>query len=386
MNSFTAPTAGRRLHRVRHNDVADLTVTASYPCISVLMPTEPAPRMTSPDVERLHGLVEDVAQQLRERGIPANPRLTSKLTDRVQQVVGQPTDRAVAIYVSLAVSRTFWLSVPVTARAVVEHTFATRPLVTALHRTPSHVLLLLHPTCAHLYQGAGGGFRLVGSRDLFQGPGAVRAPQQSRGGAEETAVDLPDGFLRAVDQLLGRYRAEHPGPLVLGGSLHVVDGFRALSRNLHRLAGRIPTTRGETATDLARASSEVVENYLRSRREEALSDLGTSLASRPGDVASGMAACWHAVHQRAPSMLLVEHDFVTPGRPEDYAVPAPGPRPRSVAPAVHDLVDDLIEVVIMRGGQLALVDNGDLAVHGRVALLSRPSEAARGPSPRTPPG
>ncbi len=386
MNSFDAPTTARRLHRVRPRDVADLTVTAAYPCISVLMPTEPAPRMTSPDVERLHGLVEEVDQQLREQGIPAQTRLMRKLASRVQQVAGQPTDRAVAIYVSLAVSRTFWLSVPVTARAVVEHTFATRPLATALHRTPPHVLLLLHPTCAHLYQGADGGLRLVGSRDLFQGPGAVRVPQQSQGGAEETAADLADGFLRAVDHVVGCYRAEHPSPLVLGGSLHMVDRFCAHSRNLHRLAGRIPPTRGETAFDVARASSEVVEQYLRSRREEALSELRHAVASRSVDVASGMAACWHAVHQRVPSMLLVEHDFVSPGRPEDYAVPAPGARPRSVAPAVHDLVDDLIELVIVRGGQLVLVDNGDLAAHGQVALLNRPSDAVRGPGPRIPPG
>ena len=101
------------------------------------------------------------------------------------------------------------------------------------------------------------------------------------------------------------------------------------------------------------ASSEVAEHYLRSRREEALSNLRTALATRPIDVASGMAACWHAGHQRVPAMLLVEHDFVSPGRPEDYAVPAPGTRLRSVAPRVHDLVDDLIEVVIMRGEQLS---------------------------------
>ncbi len=281
MNSIAAPVTTRRLHRVRPRDVADLAVTAAYPCISVLMPTDPAPRMTSPDAQRLQGLVEDVDQRLREQGIPARARLTRKLASRLQHVSGQPTDRAVAIYVSLAVSRTFWLSVPVTARAVVEHTFATRPLVTSLYRTPPHVLLLLHPTCAHLYQAADGALRLVWSRSSFQGPRPVQVPRQDHGDADEAAADQAEGFLRAVDHLLGHYRAEHPSPLVLGGSPHVVDLFHALSRNLNRLAGRIPPTSGEAASDLARLSSEVVEHYLRSRREEALSDLrnGAGLAS-----------------------------------------------------------------------------------------------------------
>lgn len=368
----------RRLDRVRPRDVADLTVTASYPCISVLMPTEPAPRMTGADVQRLRGLAQEVDRQLRDHGVPAHTRLTRKLAARVEQVAETATDRAVTIYVSLAVDRSFWLSVPVTARAVVEPTFATRALVTALHRTPPHVLLLLHPTCAHVYRASDGAVRLVGSRDAFRGSGSGAVPRQGRGREAEAAGAGPaDRFLSAVDQLLGSYRAEHPSPLVLGGSPHVVDRFCAVSRNLHRLAGRLPETRGENADDLAQASFGVVEDHLRSRREEALTDLHHALASRPADVARGMAACWNAAHGRIPVMLLVEHDFVCPGRPEDYGPPGAVPDPRPEDTAVHDLVDDLIEVVIARGGQLAVMDERDLSDHCRVALLSRSPDRRR---------
>jgi hypothetical protein len=51
---------------------------------------------------------------------------------------------------------------------------------------------------------------------------------------------------------------------------------------------------------------------------------------------------------------------------------------------VHDLVDDLMEVVIMRGGQLALVAGGDLAEHGRVALISRSDATSRPTAHRRP--
>lgn len=385
MNSLTlTPSAVHRLHRVRPRDVADLTVAASYPCISVLMPTEPGPRMTSGDASRLRGLVEEAGRQLREQGVPARERLTRKLAVQVGQVVGQPTGRAVAIYVSLAVSRTFWLPMAVPARAVVEPTFATRPLVTALHRTPPHVLLLLHPTCAHLYQGNDGGLRLVGSRDPFQGPRAG-VPRQRGAVDEGSNSERTDGFLRAVDHLLGSYRAEHPSPLVLGGAPHMVDRFRALSRNLTRLAGRIPRGRGETALDLEQTSFEVVESFLRSRRKEALADLRRTSSSRPADVASGLAACWRTVRERVPVMLLVEHDFVSPGRLPEDAVLADERHLRPGDPGVHDLVDDLMETVLMRGGQLALVDSGDLADYGQVALLSRPSGSDREPRPRTRP-
>ena len=379
----TTPDVGtvRAAHGVRPRDVADLTVTASYPCISVLLPTEPAPRMTTADVARLQALVDDVDRQLSEQAVPARGRLMRKLADRVRQAAGRPTDRSVAIYVSLAVNRTFWLSTSVTARGVVERTFATRPLINSLHRTPPHLLLVLHATCAHLYQGSDGGLRLVESRDMLQGRGWAPLPARGADG-RGAAADLADDFLMVVDQMLGSRRADHPSPLVLGGAPHVVDRFCALSRNLHRLAGRLSPGQCETAGGLVRAATGAVEDYLRSRREEALHGLRDALASRPGDVATGMAACWRTVHQRMPGMLLVEEDFVSPGRPEDFGVSVPGAAPRSGLPAAHDLVDDLIEVVFMRGGQLALVENGDLSDHGRVVLLNRRDRRAASPGPR----
>lgn len=95
-----------------------------------------------------------------------------------------------------------------------------------------------------------------------------------------------------------------------------------------------------------------------------------------------MTACWQAAHQREPGMLLVEEDFVSPGRPDDLGLRPQGPKPQ----AVHDLVDDLMEVVIVRGGQLALVGNGDLTTQGRIALVSRRAAAHPGSGPRRNPG
>jgi len=301
-----------------------------------------------------------------------------RVAELVHRVENQPTDRAVALYVSQAVNRTFRLPVPVPTLALVERTFATRALLTALHRMPPHVLLVLHPTCAHLYQGADGAIVSVGQRDPLRRPGGLR-PNQGERGTDGAAEELTDDFLRGVDNLLGKYRAEHPSPLVLGGAPHLVARFRQLSRNLHRLAGEVPDTQALTALDLAQASSRVVERYLRSRRDEALLNLRALMTSRPHDVALGMAACWGALRERAPSMLLVEESYVSPGQPEDFGSRSPRAGHHPAQPPVHDLVDDLMESVIVRGGQLALVEDGDLADHGRVALISRP-----GPRPSEP--
>jgi hypothetical protein len=230
---------------------------------------------------------------------------------------------------------------------VVERTFATRPLVLALHRTPPHVVLVLHPTCAHLYAAGGGGLQPVDRLDTAR---------------------LDEGRLRAVDRMLGDYRADHPSPLVLVGPPALLDRFCAVSRHLERLAGRVPSDAADDVLDLARACSDTVERYLRGRRQYALEQLGQALRSRPADVAAGIEDCWRSLHARAPGLLLVEESFVSPG----VAVTGTTHGGATVTTeVVHDLVDDLIELVILRGGQLALVRDDDLADLGRVALVSR---------------
>lgn len=357
---------------LRARDVADLVTASAYPSISVLAPTEPGPRMTPADRQRLHALVADVDRQLREHAVPRRRQLLAELTEQVKSVEERPTDRAVALYVNQAASRTFRLSISVPALGVVERTFATRALLTALHRMPPHVLVMLHPTCAHLYQGGDGALVSVGTRDAFGRPDGLQSLPRPQRDLDSEAEDWTDTFLRGVDSLLGKYRGEHPGPLVLGGDARLVERFRRRSHNLQRLAGQVPDTDGLTAPDVAQASTRIVERYLRSRRGEALSRLRDRLASRPDEVASGMAACWRALRERVPSMLLVEPSYVSPGRLEDFWHLTSGAGSHPSQAPVHDLVDDLMEVTIARGGHLALVEDGDLTEHERVVLLSRP--------------
>ncbi|WP_126688160.1 hypothetical protein [Nocardioides ferulae] len=353
---------------LRTRDIADLAVTAGYPCISVLLPTKPASRMTPADRSRLDELVRDVEQQLADRGATNRTKLLDKLAEQVNRAADEPTDRGLCIYVSRAVARSFRLPQPVTARAVVESTFATRPLITALHRMPPHVVLLLHSTCAHLYASEDGGLRPVGRHEPFRSGHPIRVPGAGQPDASTARAELMTRFLRRVDQMLGDYRADHPSPLVLVGPPRLLEEFCAVSSHLERLAGRVDDRDCATALDLALASITAVEAYLRTRRDDALTMLRRAEVDRSVDVASGIDGCWRALGRRRPAMLLVEENFIIAGT----SVRGRGaPGGTAGVSDVHDLVDDLMEQVILAGGQLALVADGDLAAHDRIALVMR---------------
>ena len=340
----------------RERDVAILTGARGYPCLSIVLPTRPASRMVIGDVRRLRALVGQVSAQLDEHHVAKRGPLMRRLEELAAQAVISPTDRGLVLCVNQAISRSFVIPVAVVAKAVVEPTFATRDLLRALHRTPPHLVLVLHGSGADLYRSTGG--RVT---ELDRVPMLPRGTGGWRPDADDDALDHDlAAYLARVDGMLGERRQEHPSPLVLAGSPYLVRRFTASSRHLGRLAGVVGMRRTENLSWMFASASLLLDQYLASRRTDALTTLREATRSTPDLVCEGIEDCWHGVHARRPRFLLVEEGFVSPGA-------ADGDEGR--ADPRHDLVDDLIELVIDRGGLLAFVRAGELASSGRVALV-----------------
>lgn len=177
-------------------------------------------------------------------------------------------------------------------------------------------------------------------------------------------------FYRDVDRALGAYLRVNPAPLVIVGAERELAEFRGLSTNLARLAGCV---QGSMVTasiaDLVPRIRLVMQGYLRSRQQEALELLDERISAKRA--VSGIASAWMAAHAERPEMLAVEEGYFYPAR-----VDASG---ELLSPAVDvehpdvldDAVDELIEAVLRRGGWVALIEDGALAEHERVALTLR---------------
>ncbi|MGY1735517.1 baeRF3 domain-containing protein [Geodermatophilus sp. SYSU D00684] len=321
-------------------------------CVSLLMATTPAPRMTDDDARRLQRLAAQAADRLTRDG--AHPPLADAVAGAVTAARHGPTGAGIAVYVNGVVREVVRLPVPVADRVVVDPTFATRDLVRALHRTPRHVVLLLSGREARLLEGVAG---------------ELRPPPRSAFPLTARDEDA-DAFLRRVDRALGTHLRLHPAPLVLVGGGRATARFRRLSRNTARLAGTVPAdlTRAPLPV-LAPRIREVLEEYLLSRQGEALAHLERRRSRHA--VVEGIDAAWLAARRERPEMLAVEEGFTHPARlsPDgDFLLPAGDVEHPDV---VDDVVDELIELVLLRGGWIAFVTDGALSASGRVALTLR---------------
>jgi hypothetical protein len=293
--------------------------------------------------------------------------MVSALEVAVDEAAAGATSAAIAIYLSPGTARTLHLPVPVRDRVVVDPTFATRDLVRCLHRTPRHVVLALSSAEARLFDGVAGTLRPAAGSAF-----PMRAERQPRSDASRPRLAASDtaAFLRTVDRALGTHLRVHPAPLVLVGPSALLAEFSRVSANVGRLAG---TVAANVATDplpeLASRIRPILETYLLSREQEAL-DLLERRAG-VGRSVSGMAACWLAARRERPEMLAVEQGLFYPARvsPDGDTIEAAWDVEHPEV--LDDAVDELIEQVLERGGWVALVEDGALAVHGGVALSLR---------------
>ncbi|HWO59131.1 MAG TPA: hypothetical protein VNO31_03695 [Umezawaea sp.] len=277
----------------------------------------------------------------------------------VRQALGRPADRAVALFASAAHSQRVDLPVPVVDRCVIDPTFATRDLVRALQHAPRHTVLMLSSDHARLLHGYGS--------TLAPAPGSA-FPAQRRTDGRHTGrgAEKPVEFLRRVDRALGAALRLYPMPLVLVAAEPTAGNFRRLFRNTARLAGVVRgnhlTTPTDTVVGLIRP---VLRDYLRSRARQALELVEQRAAE--GRVLRDMDTAWLAARWERPE----QEDYFYPARLSTDGDTLTAAEDVDHPEVIDDAVDELIEIVLSRGGWIALLQPGELPAGTHLALTLR---------------
>ncbi len=109
--------------------------------------------------------------------------------------------------------------------------------------------------------------------------------------------------------------------------------------------------------------------YLQDERQQLINEFVEKIGERLG--ISGIQEIWEAAGEGRGFKLLVEKDFRCPGfvvENDPHLWLRPPQKPHRI---LADVVDELIERVIEKGGQVYFTDNDMLKDYGRVALIMR---------------
>jgi hypothetical protein len=346
-----------------------------YPLLSLLLPTHRTAPANLQDPIRVRNLIKEATDRLLAEFYKRDiePLLT-RLEALAAQIDYYHTLDGLALYVSQDLALKFYLPFPVRERVIIDETFATRDLVYALHHSPRYWVLTLSGRLVRLYEGLRE--TLVEVTD-YGFPKTSPWHEGSRELSDDTDVDMSAHrdlryrqFFDQVDSTFGQLVATDPLPLIVAGTDRNLAFFDRVSNHKRLIIATLCGNHSVTPVHkLAEQVWPSVQNHLRSQRQDALDALGVAVGAQMH--AAGIGPAWRAGQEGRGTVLLVEEDYHYPARLDASGLQLSSAGDPTAPDVIDDAVDELIEIVLAKGGQVVFVDNGALEAHQRIAMILR---------------
>lgn len=358
---------------ITRHDLKVLQSMVSVPALSILLPTYRHFPDNQKDPIRVKNLVDEARERLSQE---FDQREIDPLLIRLETLVADIDYNhaldGLALFVSHDFAKKFYLPFAVPERVIIDQTFATRDLLYGMHRTVRYWVFLLSQNATRLIAGTGETLEEVFD-DSFPmqmiGPAATQpVPYHS-----DTAYvdDRHRRFFQQVDRAFATYTQDEvePLPLILGGVDRQISFFREVSKYQGDVAGTL-TGNYDRAT-LAELTPEIwaiAQTVRQQRHDDALKSLDAAMSQQK--VVSTIEEVWRLANDGRGKLLLVEKNYHVPAVVTENGglkvVDHPGG-----TDVMDDAVDEIIEAVLLKGGEVELMDDGELAQHQKIALILR---------------
>jgi hypothetical protein len=360
----------------------------STPCISVFLPTHRHPPGSEQDRIRYRNLLRRVQGLLAERFPDREARsLVEPLEGLSQKGFWDQQANGLAVFRSPDVLVYYRLPVTVPEIAVVSRTFHTRPLISYLNSNRHFFILSLSKGGVRLFEGTPDGLvelEIEGLptplRDVVRDErgraylgvhgdmGTGRSPTY-HGHGDGGAKEQLQSYFRAVDRALWSFLRDEMVPIVLAGVAYYHPIYRAASRypelldegiegNVDRMDARELHAR---ALKIISALEAEIEGEILARFESAIG--GRRAAVDLPEVARA------AVHGRVRFLLHAQGRHVWGYLDRDTGALATHEEQRDTEDA--DVLDDLSEVVLLRGGDVYEIPEKRMPTSSPIAAIYR---------------
>lgn len=359
---------------ITRQDLKQLQALVKVPALSILLPTHRTSPENKQDPIRVKNLVDQATTRLAEE---FSSRELEPLLQRLDQLVSEidypHTLDGLALFVSHDLAQRYYLPFAVPERVVIDQTFATRDLVYGLHRAQRYWVLLLSQSSTRLLAGTGETLEEVQDQNFpmaMSGPGAT-GPLPGGVGINTSGYldDMHRQFFRQVDSALMEYNQGETLPLIVGGVDRQVSFFREVTSQTPLIAGTLLGNFDKaTIHELTPQVWKMVQSIRQAQQAEALQALDLAMGAQ--NVVSTVGEAWRLAHEGRGKLLLVEKNYHVP------AILTEDGRFELVEQSggvevMDDAVDEIIEAVLAKGGEVAIVDDNALAIHQRIALTLR---------------
>jgi hypothetical protein len=353
---------------MNREELRRLQAYRGFPALSLRMPTHRKMPEAMQDPTRLKNLVRRAEKALLEKEVSGSVvhDYVHRLERFHRNLDYRHLDRGLCVFVSPDRLESILIPQAVEEAVVVGETFLTRDLVRVVNRMPRYGLLVLSEKATRWFDGwglrlnedVGGEFPMANDIDAGEPPEGFNRGVDPKMYANE-CLRL---FLRQVGDTVRARLNSHPAPLFVAG----VDRLRAFYLEVgdeSKVAGEVEGNFDHSSDhELTEAMEPVLEEWQQAHRQQVLDRFDAVKGTRNG--LAGLQPVGKAAAMGRVETLLVEDRYAVPGSFDRVTGEVRCEEGQATELAADDVVDEIVETVMERGGEVVFYREARLAAAG----------------------
>lgn len=355
-------------------------------CISIIVPTHKLSPDRRTDPLQLEKAIQKVKEYLQSKytGVNINPLIQS-IDELYGNIDFNRNAEGIGLFVSADVKKLVHFFFPVKEKVNIGDAFEVRDwLYQAYYNVPYYVLLLSEKevklfnarlntvteiTDDHFPNKniAEYEYNRPTRGSSYVGHAFVKEFEKDKSVMEEIRFE---SFFRQADDLLNSYLANEV-PLIVAGDNKNLSYFRKITHHEKHIACYIPGNYLlSTENELGKLTWKAMKLFLDNGKERLISEFTEKIGRGLG--MNGIQNIWKAAFEGRGLKLLVEKDFSVTGfiKNKDQYQLFLHP-PKKTHHVLPDAVNNVIEMVLEKNGEVVIMENDSLKEFERIALITR---------------
>lgn len=345
-------------------------------CVSVILPLEQTLPQRNGNALKVKEAISQVKQQLISTYSKKDTAPLMQELDAVSETIElKKPSKGMGIFISSGFNKLVNFPFTVSEKFVIDRSFEIRDLVYASQFQIPYWVVLLNTKKIRIFRGEAESLLEVNDENF---PLAYEEQyqfvvHQEPYHVEESKIkkERHRQFLRHFNKLASPYFKTDTFPVILLGVQELQGLFDPIFDHKQRIVLRIAGNFSAlTINQLAAKVWDAMSGYLRTAGDRIVEDIRESMGKR--GYLYGIEAAWRVAQEGRADLLVVEKDFKFPAYQD----------PRSGKPLFHisntsgleqtgDAVDDIIEMVLGKKGEVVFLENGKLDDYDHIAVRTR---------------
>lgn len=354
-------------------DIREVINAVAYlPSVSLIMPFEPKMNLKTELAHKLKIAAAKIEHQLLANYEREKATLTiNKLRNLISNLNYNTHKKSIALFVSPLIEKAYYLDIPVEEKIIIDESFEIRDLVYSKKDLHQYLVLILSAEWTKTFMGNSNHFIRLKTDTAENADAVWNEPPSKTANFTNPSYRkevMLNKFLKYTDDGLSIILNTTPFPVFVMGTDRTIGHFKKITANKKHIIEYVPGNYEEAAEqEIRKTLAPYLYNWKKVKQDNILHQLDAAMSA--GKLVSGIEKAWKKVAEKNSRLLVVEKNYIYPAQHVTETEIIPHDPLGKNGLFIKDAVDDVIEKVLINGGDVEFVDEGLLKDYNFIALI-----------------